>query len=151
VIFHKAGEEERYPHEQMWYAEHGDESDLALYSTKPGIEFDGPGISRCHYGGVLSIVPATGRALVWGNPRYRASHRAETLLRAAIDLSRKPIVGYVAPRGPSPEMLALAASRGIHIMYVPLESLSADTLKRVQTFHVLADRDVRPLAPMYIN
>jgi hypothetical protein len=151
VIFHKPGEEERYPHEQMWYAEHGEESDLALYSTPPGLEFDGPGISRCHYGGVLSIVPATGRARVWGNPRYRSRSRAESLLRAAIDLSRKPIVGYAAARGPSPEMLALAASRGIHIMYVPLESLSADTLKRVQTFHVLADREVRPLAPLYIN
>jgi hypothetical protein len=151
VIFHKAGEEERYPHEQMWYAEHGDESDLALYSTKPGVEFDGPGISRCHYGGVLSIVPATGRAQVWGNPRYRARTRAETLLRAAIDLARRPIVGYVAARGPSPDMLALAASRGVHIMYVPLDSLSADTLKRVRTFHVLAGREIRPLAPMYIN
>jgi hypothetical protein len=151
VIFHKPREEERFPHEQMWYAEHFDESDLALYSTPPGVEFDGPGISRCHYGGVLSIVPPTGRAQVWGNPRYRARSRAETLLRAAIDLSRKPIVGYAAARGPSPEMLALAASRGIHIMYVPLDSLSADSLKRVQTFHVLADRAVRPLAPLYIN
>jgi hypothetical protein len=48
-------------------------------------------------------------------------------------------------------MLALAASRGIRILYVPLDQISADALKRVRTFHVLADREVRPLAPLYIN
>ena len=152
VIFHKPNEEHLFPHQRMWYAEHADESDLALYSTNPGADFDGPGISRCQYGGVLSLTPPTGRSIVWGNPRYEGSgNRADTLLRAAIDLSRKPIVGYVAVEGPSKEMLALAASRGIHVMYIPLDSLSADSLKRVRTFHVLADRDIRPLAPVYIN
>jgi len=152
VIFHRPGEEREYPHQQMWFAEHDGESDLALYSTAPGRQFDGPGISRCLYGGVLSLFPPTGRAQVWGNPRYAASrNRAERLLKAAIDLSRKPIVAYVAPQGPSPEMLALAASRGIHILYVPLDWFSADTLKRVRTFHVLADREIRPLAPLYIS
>ena len=152
VIFHKPNEEHLFPHQRMWYAEHADESDLALYSTNPGTDFDGPGISRCQYGGVLSLTPPTGRSIVWGNPRYEGSgNRADTLLRAAIDLSRKPIVGYVAVEGPSKEMLALAASRGIHVMYIPLDSLSADSLKRVRTFHVLADRDIRPLAPVYIN
>ncbi len=152
VIFHQPGEEDKYPHEKMWFAEHHNESDLALYSTDPGRVLDGPGISRCQYGGVLSLYPPTGRAFVWGNPRYRdARNRAERLLKAAIDLSRKPIVAYVAVQGPSPEMLALAAARGIHIMYVPLDSLSADILKRVRTFHVLADRFIRPLAHKYVN
>ena len=152
VIFHKPGEEAEYPHTQMWYSEHAGESDLALYSTAPGVNFDGPGISRCQYGGVLSLYPPTGRAMVWGNPRYEGTaSRAELLLKAAIDLSRKPIVAYVAAQGPSPDVLSLAASRGIHIMYIPLDSLSADQLKRVRNFHVLADRDIRPLAPMYIN
>ncbi|MEE8397251.1 MAG: hypothetical protein V3S29_14435 [bacterium] len=152
VIFHRPGEEETYPHERMWYAEHQGESDLALYATQPGVKFDGPGISRCQYGGVLSLFPPTGRASVWGNPRYAgARNRGELLLKAAIDLSRKPIVAYVAAQGPSAETLALAATRGIHIMYLPLDTLSADQLKRVRTFHVLADRDVRPLAPVYIN
>jgi hypothetical protein len=123
-----------------------------LYSTRPGRQFDGPGISRCLYGGVLSLYPPTGRAQVWGNPRYAgARNRSERLLKAAIDLSRKPIVAYVAAQGPSPDMLALAASRGIRILYVPLDQLSADSIKRVRTFHVLADRDIRPLAPLYIN
>ena len=152
VIFHKPGEEEKYPHEKMWFAEHHNESDLALYSTDPGRVLDGPGISRCQYGGVLSLYPPTGRAFVWGNPRYGDTRsRAERLLKAAIDLSRKPIVAYVASQGPSAEMLAFAASRGIHIMYVPLDSLSADILKRVRTFHVLADRYIRPLAHKYVN
>ncbi|MCZ6472519.1 MAG: hypothetical protein O6934_03685, partial [SAR324 cluster bacterium] len=152
VIFHKPGEEDLYPHTQMWYSEHMGESDLALYSTPPGINFDGPGISRCQYGGVLSLYPPTGRAQVWGNPRYGGTiGKAELLLKAAIDLSRKPIVAYVAGQGPSADLLSLAASRGIHIMYIPLDTLSADQLKRVRTFHVLADREIRPLAPMYIN
>ncbi|NIP73882.1 MAG: hypothetical protein GWO16_12995, partial [Gammaproteobacteria bacterium] len=72
------------------------------YSTEPGVNFDGPGISRCQYGGVLSLYPPTGRACVWGNPRYHGTgSRAETLLKAAIDLSRKPIVAYVAAQGPA--------------------------------------------------
>ena len=152
VIFHKPGEEENFPYTLMWYAEHEAESDLALYSTEPGVKMDGPGISRCQYGGLLSLFPPTGRPFVWGNPRYeQAQNRGEVLLKAGIDLSRKPIVAYVASQGPSAEMLSFAASKGIHIMYIPLDSLSADILKRVRTFHVLADRLVRTLAHMYIN
>jgi hypothetical protein len=152
VIFHRPGEEHLFPHRKMWYAEHDGESDLALYGSEPGREFDGPGMSRCQYGGVLSLYPPTGRASVWGNPRYAGARtQAEQLLKAAIDLSRKPIVAYVASQGPSPEMLSLAAGRGIQILYVPLDTLSADTLKRVRTFHVLSSRDLRPLAPLYLN
>lgn len=152
AIFHRPGEEDHYPHQMMWYAEHDEESDLALYSTDPGQQLDGPGISRCQYGGLLSLYPPTGRTYVWGNPRYEGPHsHAETLLKAAIDLSKKPIVAYVAPQGPSAEMQALAASRGIRIMFIPLDSLSADVLKRVRTFHILADRYIRPLAHVYIR
>jgi hypothetical protein len=152
VIFHRPGEESQYPHEKMWFAEHHNESDLALYSTEPGKALDGPGISRCQYGGVLSLYPPTGRAFVWGNPRYGdVRSRAELLLKAAIDLSRKPIVAYVASQGPPADMLAFAAARGIHIMYIPLDTLSADILKRVRSFHVLADRIIRTLAHKYIN
>ncbi|HEX9844738.1 MAG TPA: hypothetical protein VGC20_18400, partial [bacterium] len=147
AIFHKPGEERLYPHEKMWFAEHHNESDLALYSTEPGTKLDGPGISRCQYGGVMSLYPPTGRAHVWGNPRYADVHsRAELLLKAAIDLSRKPIVAYVATQGPSAQMLAFAGARGIHIMYIPLDILSADIIKRVRTFHVLADTLIRTLA-----
>ncbi|HEX7927666.1 MAG TPA: hypothetical protein VF678_08750, partial [bacterium] len=152
VIFHRPGEEHLYPHTKMWFAEHHNESDLALYGSEPGVEFDGPGMSRCQYGGVLSLYPPTGRASVWGNPRYAGVRsKAEVLLKAAIDLSQKPIVAYVATQGPSPEMLSLAAARGIQILYVPLDQISADTLKRVRTFHVLSDRNLRPLAPLYLN
>ncbi|MDH5751214.1 MAG: hypothetical protein OEZ59_02195 [Deltaproteobacteria bacterium] len=152
VIFHQPGQEHEYPHEMMWYAEHEEESDLALYSTEPGKRFDGPGISRCQYGGLLSLFPPTGREFVWGNPRYEGHHsRAETLLKAAIDLSRKPIVTYAAVQGPTLEMQSLAASRGIRIMHIPLDSLSADLLKKIRTFHVLADRYIRPLAYKYIR
>ena len=62
AIFHKPGEEAGYPHEKMWFSEHENESDLALYSTNPGQMLDGPGISRCQYGGVLSLFPPTGRS-----------------------------------------------------------------------------------------
>ncbi len=152
AIFHKPGEEGDYPHEKMWFSEHEHESDLALYSTNPGQMLDGPGISRCQYGGVLSLFPPTGRARVWGNPRYGdVRSRGERLLKAAIDLSRKPIVAYVAAQGPSPETLSFAAARGIHIMYVPLDTLSSDMIKRVRTFHVLADRYIRTLAHKYVN
>ncbi|MCH8886838.1 MAG: hypothetical protein IIC13_09640 [SAR324 cluster bacterium] len=152
AIFHKPGEEGDYPHEKMWFSEHAHESDLALYSTNPGQMLDGPGISRCQYGGVLSLFPPTGRASVWGNPRYGdVRNRSERLLKAAIDLSRKPIVAFVAAQGPSPETLSFAAAKGIHIMYVPLDTISADMIKRVRTFHVLADRYIRPLAHKYVH
>ena len=87
-----------------------------------------------------------------GQPRYRDAHsRSEPLLKAAIDLSRKPMVAFVAQHGPSAEMLAFAASRGIHIMYIPLDTLSGDILKRVRTFHMLSDRVLRVLAHKYIH
>jgi hypothetical protein len=36
-------------------------------------------------------------------------------------------------------------------MYIPLDILSADIIKRVRTFHVLADTLIRTLAHKYIN
>ena len=56
-----------------WQGEHEQESDMALYSTPPGEHFDGPGISRCEYGGFLLSYPPGRMFHVWEDPYFDAA------------------------------------------------------------------------------
>ncbi|MGV9173162.1 MAG: hypothetical protein ACOC35_11420 [Promethearchaeia archaeon] len=56
VIFDKDAEKnEKYPYKFNWYAEHDKESNLALYTTKPGDYLIGPGISHVEVGHTFNL------------------------------------------------------------------------------------------------
>ena len=56
----KKGKED-FPWCVTWLGEHSQESDMAFYGTPAGEVMDGPGISRCQYGGfMLSYPPPPG-------------------------------------------------------------------------------------------
>jgi len=149
VIFDE--DEDRYPWKTTWLGEHGQESDMAFYATALGSELDGPGISRCDYGGFLMTYPPGRLMDVWTDRDYKWAESApEVLLLAALDYALEPRVVYAARKPPRPWLRQWAARLGRRIVYLPLGSLSKVTEGRLRRFHVLSDRSVRSYAKDYI-
>ena len=137
----------RFPWVVAWHGEHQNESDMAFYATDPEPGEIAPGIHGAEYGGFMLTWPPLRLGDIWRDPAYRFCRgKAERLLVAALDYSEKPLVVYVAPRPPRPEISALARRLSRRIVHLPPGVLSRDRLRRLRTFHVLAGRHLRPLA-----
>jgi hypothetical protein len=125
---------------------------MAFYATRPGSALDGPGIARCTYGAFLMTYPPGRLGDVWEDSDYEpAESGAERLLLAGIDYALERRVVYAAPSPPRPLMRRLAARLGRTILYVPLKTLSPVSLRRLRSFHVLANRNVRSWAKDYVG
>jgi hypothetical protein len=150
VIFDE--DDAAYPWKTTWLGEHGQESDMAFYATPAGETLDGPGISRCQYGGFLMTAPPGRLADVFSDPDYRGAESAkEVLLLAALDYALEPRVVYAAKSPPRTSLKRWAARLGKRIVYLPLGTLAPATARRLRTFHVLANRAVRVYAKDYIG
>jgi hypothetical protein len=144
-------EKEEYPWCVTWLGEHDQESDMAFYSTPAGEVMDGPGISRCQYGGFMLTYPHLRVYDIWKDPYFDlARNKPERLLMAAIDYSVQKHVVYVSASPPSGWCRSLAARQGKKILYVPIGVFSPVTLKKVKHFHVLDGHHVRKYAHEYI-
>jgi len=152
VVYDAHDKEGRYPYTMTWQGEHDQESDMALYSTPPGGQLVGPGISRCEYGGFLMTWPPGRMFQVWEDPEFaNAESPAEHLLLAGIDYAEERLVVYVARQPPRTLAHRFAARRDRKILYVPLGQFSPATLARLRVFHVLDGRQVRAYARDYIG
>ncbi|MCJ7593682.1 MAG: hypothetical protein MUO52_02785, partial [Desulfobacterales bacterium] len=88
---------ENFPWTVTWLGEHEQESDMAFYSTPAGEVMDGPGISRCQYGGFMLTYPPFRVYDIWKDPFFDvARSKPERLLMAAIDYSIEKHLVYVA-------------------------------------------------------
>jgi hypothetical protein len=142
---------ERYPWRVTWLGEHAQESDMAFYSTPAGEVMDGPGISRCQYGGFMLTYPPMRVYDIWKDPYFRfARNKPERLLMAALDYSEEKHVVYVSPTPPSGWCRSMAARLGRKILYIPIGVLSRATLNRIRQFHVLDGHHVRKFAREYL-
>lgn len=143
---------EAYPWRVTWLGEHDQESDMSFYSTPAGEVMDGPGISRCHYGGFMLTYPPMRVYDIWKDPFFDiARSKPERLLMAAIDYSIERNVVYVAATPPSGWCRSFAARLGKHIIYIPIGIFSPVTLKKIREFHVLDGHHVRRYAHHYIK
>ncbi|MBW2142875.1 MAG: hypothetical protein JRG75_00565 [Deltaproteobacteria bacterium] len=146
----KDGKEE-FPWHVTWLGEHSQESDMAFYSTPAGEVMDGPGISRCQYGGFMLTYPPMRVYDIWKDPFFDpARNKPERLLMAALDYSLEKHVVYVAATPPSGWCKSLAARLGKTIIYLPIGTFSPITLKKIRQFHVLDGHPVRGYAHSYI-
>jgi len=146
-----AGEED-FPWCVTWLGEHSQESDMAFYSTPAGEVMDGPGISRCQYGGFMLSYPPFRVYDIWRDPFFGAARsKPERLLMAALDYSQEKNVVYVAGDPPSGWCRSLASRLGKRIIYIPIGTFSPVSLKKVRRFHVLEGHHVRRYAPDYIG
>lgn len=145
------GGTERFPWCVTWLGEHDQESDMSFYSTPSGEVMDGPGISRCQYGGFMLTYPPMRVYDIWKDPYFKdARNKPEKLLMAALDYSVEKHVVYVAPSPPSGWCMSMAARLGKKIIYLPIGTFSPVTLKKIRQFHVLDDHHVRRYARHFI-
>jgi hypothetical protein len=144
-------DKENYPWCVTWLGEHAQESDMAFYSTPAGDVMDGPGISRCHYGGFMLTYPPMRVYDIWKDPFFEwTRNKPERLLMAALDYSLEKHVVYVAAGPPSGWCRSLAARLGKRIIYLPIGTFSPVTLRKIRRFHVLDGHHVRRYARDYI-
>ena len=142
---------EDFPWCVTWLGEHNQESDMSFYSTPAGQVMDGPGISRCQYGGFMLTYPPLRVYDIWRDPFFGfARNKPEKLLMAALDYSLEKHVVYVAATPPSGWCQSMAARLGKKIIYLPIGTFSPVTLKKIKQFHVLDGHPVRRYARNYI-
>ncbi len=142
---------ERYPYCAHWHGEHTQESDMAFYATDPEVHVVGPGICRCEYGGLLLTSPPGRMWPVWEDPHLRHFRRkSQILLAAGLQLTREPVVLYIAPRPPHPFLKRIALRMGLRVLHMPLGSLSPQRIARLRTFHILAHHQARSWAHRFI-
>jgi hypothetical protein len=147
----KEGSEENFPWCVTWLGEHAQESDMAFYSTPAGEIMDGPGISRCQYGGFMLTYPPMRVYDIWKDPFFDfARNKPERLLMAALDYCLEKHVVYMSATPPSGWCHSMAARLGKKIIYLPIGSFSPVTLKKIRQFHILDGHPVRKYARHYI-
>jgi len=143
--------EENFPWKVTWLGEHDQESDMSFYSTQAGEVMDGPGISRCQYGGFMLTYPPMRVYDIWKDKYFNlARDKPERLLMAAIDYCLEKHVVYVAGTPPSGWCHSMASRLGKKIIYLPIGTFSPVTLKKIRQFHVLDGHHVRKYANAYI-
>jgi len=142
---------EHFPWKVTWLGEHEQESDMSFYSTPAGEVMDGPGISRCQYGGFMLTYPPLRVYDIWKDSFFDiARNKPERLLMAAIDYCKEKHVVYVAAAPPSGWCKSMAARLGKKIIYLPIGTFSPITLKKIRQFHVLDSHYIRKYAKQYI-
>ncbi len=147
ILFDEEDEAERFPWCEVWHGEYDEESDMAFYATDPRPGVVAPGIHRAEYGGYLLIWPPRRLGDVWHDPAYHfCESPGERLLVAGLDYANDNLVVYVARERPRATVRSLARRLGKRIVHVPPGVLSRDKRRRLQLFHVLANRALRPLA-----
>lgn len=152
VVFDEDEELVKYPFQMTWLGEHSQESDMAFYSTLPGAEIVGPGMSRMEHGGFVMSYPPLRMFDVWTDSDFDfIPTRHERLLVAGLAYSEKPGVVYVARKPPASRWKKLAKSMGKRIIYIPLGSLNPLHVKRMRTFHMLQNKGVRNYAHDYLK
>jgi hypothetical protein len=152
VVFDPDEDNDRYPFLMTWLGEHSQESDMAFYSTRPGDQVVGPGISRMEYGGFMMSYPPLRMFDIWMDPEFSfVETKSERLLVAGIAYSEKTGVVYVAKSPPKDRWKRLAKIMGKRIIYIPLGSLNPMHVKKMRTFHMLQNKGVRNYAHEYLK
>ena len=165
AIFSEDPKAEEFPWNFTWYAEHAGESDLCVYATRPEEHIIGPKIAEIEVGGLLSVFPPVGPSALrdpwesfFSGREFRETlakytqMRSDMLLIAAIFNATKEqkYIAYIGTRPPRDQLRALAEQRGHHVVFLPLNSFSPTSLKRLRRLHVLRGRKVRDYAGQYI-
>ncbi len=135
----------------VWWGEHNQESDMALYATPPGRQIVGPGICRCQYGGLMMTYPPGRLHDIWTDDFYRDfASGPDRLLAAALEYNEKRAVVHLAEKPPSARLQSIAGRMDQKIVHIPLSTINPVLLGRVRRFHVLDSRERRDEAGDFI-
>ncbi|NLG16854.1 MAG: hypothetical protein GX556_05925 [Fibrobacter sp.] len=152
VIIFDSENDSRYPHCATWYAEHQEESTLTFYATDPMENMIGPGIAKCSYGGLSLLFPPRSIPDIFSiTSQSDFPDLATRLTYGSLLFSTEKNVAYVARKKPGPALKNLAAKLKKHLVWIPLNSLSDETLQRLKQFHILNGKSVRSWAARFIG
>jgi hypothetical protein len=145
--------EENHSWVSYWLAEKHDKSDLMFYATPYANEVIGPGIARSEFGGFAVIPLPNYLDNPWAHPyiKYFSRSLADALLVAAAMATDHKTILHIGVTAPSAEISSLLKRSGKFLIHVPLDEIPVDKLRRIRTFHILAESGVRSWAEKYIR
>jgi len=152
MLFDSPADPRDYPWRVTWFAEHQDESTLALFATDFSKELVGPGIGLATYGGALFLFPPRPITDVWTDRRLQfADTLEERLLAAGCLHSQHRHVAVLSEAPPGPAWREIARRFGKKLLHVPLSQFSQETISRLRLVHVLNGAQVRSYAADFIR
>jgi hypothetical protein len=152
-VFVERREEPEYQWVSYWLAEQHDKSDLMFFATPYADTIIGPGIAKSTFGGFAVIPLPNYLQNPWNHQFIQRLARTPSealLISAAIATEHRTIL-YVAPEPPAPTLVSLLRRSGKSVVYVRLNELPPDKIRRLRTFHILAEAGVRQYAEKYIR
>jgi hypothetical protein len=150
-IFEKDEGDERFNYQMTWWGENEQESDMSFYSTPPGVEVIGKGISKCEYGGFMLFYPRYSLSDIWKDVDYHGLKKDEALVTAAVDHSVTGNIVLITDKPPVYFLKNYAKRQGKKLIYIPIGSLSPAKIRRLRTFHILQNHKVREYADSFID
>lgn len=155
VIFQFAdpAEDDKYSWLSYWLAEQHDKSDLMFYATAYRDCVVGPGIAKSEFGGFAVIPLPNYLANPWHDPflRHVARRPADALLIAGALATDHRSILYIGDYAPSRDIIQLIKRSGKSVITMRLDELPPDKIRRLRTFHILAEAGVRGYAHKYIR
>lgn len=154
VIIFDSKHDEHYPMVTTWYAEHHEESTLSFYATDPFSNTIGPGVAECTYGGLSLIFPPRSTPDL---EYFALQNRIDTLPLASqltiysLFYSKEQIIAYISDEAPSAVLKKRASEMKKHLLWIPLNSFSGETVRRLRKFHMLDGHQVRSWASRFIG
>jgi hypothetical protein len=76
---------------------------------------------------------------------------AQRLVFGALLFSQERRVGFVAVKKPSASLMKIASHFKKRLVWIPMASYSAETIKKLRMFHVLNGKEVRSWAGRFIG
>jgi hypothetical protein len=152
VIIFDQDNDERYPHQTTWYAEHDDESTLTFYATSSLDDMIGPGIAKCYYGGLSLLFPPRHIPDIFQITNDSSfPDLASRLAFGAMLFSNEKVISYIAARKPGTFLKSLASKHKKHLLWIPLNTFSSETIAKIRLFHILNGKIVRNWAQRFIG
>lgn len=152
MLFDSPADPRDYPWRTTWFAEHENESTLALFATDFHQEMVGPGIGLSVYGGALFLYPPMVIPDVWLDPRLDFTETLEERLIAAGCLhGRGRQLAVLSGPPPGAGFRRLARRFNKQLIHVPLSSFSDEQVKQLRMVHVLNGSEVRSFAESFIR
>ena len=151
-IFDDENTAEKYPYRVTWYAEHEEESTLSFFSTNPFDNMIGPGVAKAKYGGCALLFPPRPMPDIWQNykPESNVSPQ-DHLVKQNLRYTSEKFIAYVAAKPPSLKIKNAARKANKHLIYIPLNSFSAQEINRLRNFHILNGHHIRSYAADFIQ
>jgi hypothetical protein len=152
VIIFDQEHDDLYPHQTTWYAEHQEESTLTFYATSTLENMTGPGIAKCYYGGLSLLFPPRHIPDIFQITEESAfPDLASRLAYGAMLFSQEKVISYVAAKKPGTFLKSLASKHKKHLLWIPLNTFSSETIAKIRKFHILNGKVVRSWAQRFIG